>query len=62
MKKSFILLIENPSTYLPIAFLVLLALVDSFRTFCWGEIIEELQNINKLKELISIPEGNLNAI
>ena len=42
--------------------MVKLPLLDAFRTFCWGEIIEELQNINKLKELISIPEGNLNAI
>jgi len=25
--------------------MVRLPLVDSFRTFCWGEIIEELQNI-----------------
>ena len=32
-----------------------LPLVDSFRTFCWSEIIEELRNIYKLKELINLP-------
>jgi len=62
MKKSFILLIENPSTYLPIALLVLLALVDSFRTFCWGEIIEELRNIYNLKELINPPASAINNV
>ncbi|MHA1233159.1 MAG: hypothetical protein ACTSPQ_21250, partial [Candidatus Helarchaeota archaeon] len=32
-----------------------LPLLDTFRTFCWGEIIEELQNTYKLKALISHP-------
>ena len=32
-----------------------LPLLERFGTFCWGEIIEELQNINKLKELINLP-------
>ncbi len=30
-------------------------LLDAFRTFCWGEFIEELQNTYKLKELINLP-------
>jgi hypothetical protein len=37
--------------------MVRLPLLERFGTFCWGEIIEELQNINKLKELISLPIG-----
>jgi len=39
-----------------------LPLLERFGTFCWGEIIEELQNINKLKELISIPASTMNPI
>ena len=35
--------------------IVKLPLLDTFRTFCWGEIIEELQNTYKLKELINLP-------
>ncbi len=31
-----------------------LPLLDNFRTFCWGEIIEELWNTYKLKELINL--------
>jgi hypothetical protein len=34
---------------------VRLPLLESFRTFCWGEIIEELRNIYILKELINVP-------
>ncbi len=36
--------------------IVRLPLVDGFGTFCWGEIIEEMRNIYKLKELIGLPE------
>jgi hypothetical protein len=32
--------------------MVWLPLVDGFRTFCWGEIIEELRNIHKLKVVL----------
>jgi hypothetical protein len=39
-----------------------LPLLDTFRTFCWGKIIEELQNINKLKELISVPASSVSSI
>jgi len=39
-----------------------LPLLVRFRTFCWGEIIEELQNTYKLKELISIPVSVINPI
>jgi hypothetical protein len=39
-----------------------LPLLESFRTFCWGEIIEKLQNTYKLKELISIPASTMNPI
>ena len=35
--------------------IVWLPLLDTFRTFCWGEIIEELRKIYKLKELIKVP-------
>jgi len=35
--------------------IVKLPLLETFGTFCWGEIIEELQNINKLKEIINLP-------
>jgi hypothetical protein len=34
--------------------MVRLPLLERFRTFCWGEIIEELRNIYKLKDLISL--------
>jgi hypothetical protein len=40
--------------------MVRLPLLDTFGTFCWGEIIEELQNINKLKDLISVPASVAN--
>jgi len=42
--------------------IVKLPLLERFGTFCWGEIVEELQNINKLKELISIPASTMNPI
>jgi hypothetical protein len=35
--------------------MVRLPLLVRFRTFCWGEIIEELQKTYKLKELIDLP-------
>jgi len=35
--------------------MVRLPLLERFGTFCWGEIIEELQNTYKLKELINLP-------
>jgi hypothetical protein len=34
---------------------VRLPLLESFRTFCCGEIIEELRNTYKLKEFINLP-------
>jgi hypothetical protein len=34
-----------------------LPLLETFGTFCWGEIIEELRNTYKLKELINLPVG-----
>jgi hypothetical protein len=42
--------------------MVRLPLVDSFRTFCWGEIIEELRNIYKPKELINLPVSEINNV
>jgi len=39
-----------------------LPLLESFGTFCWGEIIEEMRNIYKLKELISLPASVINPI
>jgi hypothetical protein len=41
---------------------VRLPLVDGFRTFCWGEIVEELRNIYKLKELINIPASTIHSV
>ena len=32
-----------------------LPLLERFGTFCWGEIMEELRNTYKLKELINLP-------
>jgi len=39
-----------------------LPLLERFGTFGWGEIIEELRNIYKLKELIGIPISVINPI
>jgi hypothetical protein len=41
---------------------VWLPLLETFGTFCWGEIIEELRNAYKLKELINLPVRVLNNI
>ena len=35
--------------------IVRLPLLDSFRTFNWDKIIEDMRNIYKLKDLINIP-------
>jgi len=40
----------------------LLPLLDTFRTFCMSEIIEELRNTYKLKELINLPVSIPNNI
>ena len=37
-----------------------LPLLGRFRTFCWGEIMEELQNTYKLKELFNVPISAIN--
>jgi len=37
-----------------------LPLLESFGTFCGGEIFEELRNTYKLKELIGIPISAIN--
>jgi hypothetical protein len=39
--------------------IVWLPLLDTFRAFCWGEIIEELQKTYKLKELINVPSYSI---
>jgi len=39
-----------------------LPLLDTFRTFCWGEFIEELRNIYKLKDLINLPASAINNV
>jgi hypothetical protein len=39
-----------------------LPLLVSFRTFCWGEIIEKMRNIYKLKYLIDLPVSVINPI
>ena len=42
--------------------IVKLPLLGRFRTFCWGEIIEELRNIYKLKELIGLPTSTIHSV
>ena len=42
--------------------IVKLPLLERFGTFCWGEIIEELRNTYKLKELINLPINTINPI
>ncbi|MHA1344309.1 MAG: hypothetical protein ACTSQG_10000, partial [Promethearchaeota archaeon] len=39
-----------------------LPLLVRFRTFCWGEITEELRNTYKLKELISPPVSAISPV
>jgi len=39
-----------------------LPLLVTFRTFYWGEIIEELRNTYKLKELINVPVSAINNV
>jgi hypothetical protein len=39
-----------------------LPLLERFGTFCWGEIIEELRNTYKLKELIKVPVNTINLV
>ncbi len=39
-----------------------LPLLVRFRTFCWGEITEELRNTYKLKELIGLPANTVNPV
>ena len=41
--------------------IVRLPLLDRFRTFNWGMIIEELLNIYKLKDLIKVPKYNVSG-
>jgi len=42
--------------------MVRLPLLERFGTFCWGEIIEELRNIYKLKDLINLPASAINNV
>jgi len=37
-------------------------LLETFGTFCWGDIIEELRNIYKLMDLINLPASIINHI
>ena len=39
-----------------------LPLLERFGTFCWGEIIEELRNIYKLKDLANVPISVINNV
>jgi len=39
-----------------------LPLLVRFRTFCWGEIMEELRNTYKLKELICPPLSAISPV
>jgi hypothetical protein len=54
--------IKSPSANAKGLEIVRLPLVDGFRTFCWGEIMEELRNIYKLKELIGIPANTIHSV
>jgi len=49
-------------SFLNYFFKLMVPLVDSFRTFCWGDIIEKLRNINKLKEAVNFPADVINPI
>jgi len=42
--------------------IVRLPLLERFGTFCWSEIIEELRNTYKLRELIGIPISAINNV
>jgi len=42
--------------------IVKLPLLVRFRTFYWGEIMEELRNTYKLKELISPPVSAVSPV
>jgi hypothetical protein len=53
---------KSPSAKGQRAGIVRLPLLDTFRTFYWGEIIEELRNTYKLKELINLPVNTINPI
>ena len=46
---------KSPSANAKELEIVKLPLLETLRTFCWGEIIEELRNTYKLKELINLP-------
>ena len=35
-------------------------LLERFGTFCWGEFMEELRNIYKLKDLGTLPSSAIN--
>jgi len=39
-----------------------LPLLVRFRTFCWGEIMEELRNTYKLKELTNPPVSAISPV
>jgi len=59
LEKQFIK-IKSPSANAKGLGMVWLPLLGRFRTFYWGEIIEELPNIYKLKELINVPISAIN--
>jgi len=42
--------------------IVKLPLLVRFRTFCWSEIIEELRNTYKLKELTNPPVSAISPV
>ncbi len=42
--------------------IVKLPLLETLRTFCWGESIEELRNIYKLKDLVNLPISAINNV
>ena len=48
--------------YRPLFFVLWLPLLETFGIFCWGKPIEELRNIHKLKELITLPIGVPNNV
>jgi hypothetical protein len=53
---------KSPSAKAKRLGIVWLPLLERFGTFCWGEIIEELQNTHKLEELIGIPISTTNNV
>jgi len=54
--------IKSPSASAKGLGIVWLPLLVRFRTFCWGEITEELRKTYKLKDLANVPISVINNV